>query len=272
MESRGNFEIIKNDTIDLYLKKEKSETTWISNAHYHDSIELCFYLKGKVVCHVNGMVYSMQPGEIIIIENLKVHYFELDEGSEYIALRIGKEYMKTFDSLCKVEERKVRFPERLDKVVENKEIFDVINQFCEQFEQCNNLQMHGFITLVLGTIQKHYELVKYEKKKKELELEILSYLHENINEEISLKEMAKHFGYSEKSFSRKLHGLLGQDVRSYVNGLRIKNFFELRKRFPTMSITEAAFSSGFKSMNTFYRAQARYMERYQLSKQDSFYM
>lgn len=272
MENHGKFEITKNEKKDMYLKKEKSDSTWISNAHYHDSIEFCFYLKGKVVCHVNGTAYSMKAGEIIAIENLKVHYFELDEGSEYIALRIGKEYMKTFDSIYKSEEHRVRFPEQLDKISENKEIFQLLNRFCEQFEECNKLQLHGFITLILGTIQKHYGLVKYEVGEKELEREMLSYLHENVNEEITIKEMAKHFGYSEKSFSRKLHGLIGQDVRSYVNGLRMKKFFELRKSVPSMTITEAALNSGFKSMNTFYRAHAKYMDCYQLSDNDNFYM
>ena len=41
----GRYEVMKNENSTIYLQREKSDKTWISNAHYHDSIEFCFYIK-----------------------------------------------------------------------------------------------------------------------------------------------------------------------------------------------------------------------------------
>ena len=268
----GRYEVMKNENSTIYLQREKSDKTWISNAHYHDSIEFCFYIKGRVVCHINGEACDMQEGEITVIDNLNVHYFELEKNSEYIAIRIGKDYMKDFYMLHKSDDERVSFPLRLQKSRENKEIFDVLHLFLKNFKDCNELRLMGYVNLILGTMETHYDLIHYTGKKKVLEKEILQYLHENISREITLKTMARHFGYSENAFSRKVHALIGQDLRTYLNYLRVKNALDLKRNEPSITNTAAAAASGFKSMNTFYRAYTKYMQKYQETDAESFYI
>lgn len=256
MKNDGKLEFAKNQKFNLYLQREISEKTWVSTAHYHDALELCFYIKGMVTCWVNGVAYAMQENEILFIDGNAVHYFELDKGSEYIAIRIGEEFLQVFEGLTKEHENRTGFPILLDKKEENKILFEIAECFLNDAENLNILKVHGYVNFLLGEIQRSYSCSKKENSSKDKE--ILLYIHEHICDDVSLHALAKHFGYNEKVLSRKIHSLLGQDLRNYVNYIRIAKAIELREKYPQLSVSDVAYRMGFKSMNTFYRARAKF--------------
>ena len=82
---------------------------------------------------------------------------------------------------------------------------------------------------------------------------MLAYIEKNFKEEITLELLAETFFVSKNTVSRTLHMLVGEDLRTYIARIRMRNACKLLAENKKMTVQEAAFESGFKSMNTFYR-------------------
>ena len=243
----------------LYLRLENAKENWISPAHYHDSLELCIPLKGKNKLCINGAMYDMNVGDVLFINSFEVHYFDIEKDSEYIACRIHKSILKDFFEEYKREGQEPRFPRVLTDREGNERVIALIQEWRKCFWENNLLQQRGFVNLLYGELAKIYPPQFVDVERDELGRQILGYISQNFTQEINLSGLAKQFGYSRNSISRTLHGLIGRDLRSYIGRLRVENAYRLMKNNPHLTVQVAALESGFSSMNTFYRAAAKYV-------------
>ena len=89
--------------------------------------------------------------------------------------------------------------------------------------------------------------------------EAADYIRERYAEELSLPELASHFGFNPSYFSRLFARQTGMHVFEYLNRIRIRKSCLLLKR-TSMSILEIAFSVGYNSLSHFNRYFRRIME------------
>ena len=82
--------------------------------------------------------------------------------------------------------------------------------------------------------------------------QIVSYISRHYTENISLKSIAKRFGYNEKYLSFALHKLTGINVRKLISLYRINKAKELLS-IPQKDVSEIALNCGFSAINTFNR-------------------
>lgn len=84
----------------------------------------------------------------------------------------------------------------------------------------------------------------------ELLSEILIYMKEHAVEEITIEEIAAHFGYSKYYFSREFKRMTGFSAADYLSSVKIEYAKQefLKKN---QSITDSSFASGFSSLGTF---------------------
>lgn len=85
---------------------------------------------------------------------------------------------------------------------------------------------------------------------KETMTAILTYMKKHASDEITIEEIAAHFGYSKYHFSREFKKLTGFSATDYLSSIRIeqaKQDFLKKQR----SITESSFDAGFSSLGTF---------------------
>lgn len=85
---------------------------------------------------------------------------------------------------------------------------------------------------------------------KETITDILAYMKDHASDEITIKEIAAHFGYSKYHFSREFKKLTGFSAADYLSSIKIeqaKQDFLEKKR----SITDSSFDAGFSSLGTF---------------------
>lgn len=85
---------------------------------------------------------------------------------------------------------------------------------------------------------------------------LLAYINENYAEDITLEGMAEHFGYSKYYFSRMFNAALGTSITDYVSSVRLMRALDMLRR-TGCTVSDAAFSCGFSSLPTFYRALKR---------------
>ncbi|WP_440896793.1 helix-turn-helix transcriptional regulator [Amphibacillus sp. Q70] len=91
---------------------------------------------------------------------------------------------------------------------------------------------------------------------KEIIPNILVHMKDRAFEEVTIEEIAAHFGYSKFHFSREFKKLTGFSAADYLSSLKIEHAKQellQNKR----SITDSSFDSGFSSLGTFSTAFAK---------------
>lgn len=86
----------------------------------------------------------------------------------------------------------------------------------------------------------------------------MGYVEEHFREKITLSQLANKFGYASSYFSRTFNEFAGISLREYVNRLRIVETLKLKKMNENLPWAKIASKVGYVSLNTFYRAYAKY--------------
>jgi YesN/AraC family two-component response regulator len=110
------------------------------------------------------------------------------------------------------------------------------------------------VSVLLSIIAQNNGLIESKKDAgASLIINVLTYVQKNFADDLSVKTLADKFGYSREYFSRTLNKYVKEPWSDYVNRLRVTRADALIKE-GGISVINAAFSCGFSSPNTFYRA------------------
>ena len=83
---------------------------------------------------------------------------------------------------------------------------------------------------------------------------VIDYVREHLNDDLSLDTLARVAGFSPFHFHRLFKSVTGETVNEIVVRLRLERAAALLRATPQLSITDAAFECGFKSVAVFSRA------------------
>ena len=67
--------------------------------HHHDFYEVYFFLGGKVEYRVEGRIYQLKPGDLLLISPMELHQLIVKESNsayDRFVLWIDKEYLESF--------------------------------------------------------------------------------------------------------------------------------------------------------------------------------
>jgi AraC family transcriptional regulator len=87
---------------------------------------------------------------------------------------------------------------------------------------------------------------------------VLSYIQENLAEELSLEKLSSLACFSPFHFQKIFSMYVGESPKQYIMRLRLERIAHYLKLFADISIAEAAFQCGFASSSTFIRAFKKY--------------
>ncbi|MCI0555058.1 MAG: AraC family transcriptional regulator [Anaerolineae bacterium] len=91
---------------------------------------------------------------------------------------------------------------------------------------------------------------------------VIGHVRENLNDDLSLDTLARVAGFSPFHFHRIFKSITEETVNDIVMRLRLERAAALLRSTPKLSVTDAAFESGFKSISVFSRA---FKKRYGLN-------
>lgn len=83
---------------------------------------------------------------------------------------------------------------------------------------------------------------------------VISYVRENLEADLSLEKLASVAGFSPFHFHRVFKAVTEETLNEMIGRLRLERAAALLRATPQLSITDAAFASGFNSVATFSRA------------------
>lgn len=227
----------------------RAENNYVT-AHFHRGIELAFVCGGSVRIVINGEERVLHEGEISVANGYDVHYYDGRDSSSIFVLLFGDHYKS--DSMLAGK----CFANFLTDREKNKVLFDYLG-LIPQSRPLNELLKKGIANTVLGLIVELYGLREKRTDEKYRFTEVLAYLEEHYREDITLDELSAQFGYTKNYFSTLFNRFTGTHLRNYLNDLRVEKVNKLVEDDKNITITGAVFSSGFNSLNTYYRALRR---------------
>ena len=267
MATRDEFqdEFQRDDAGSFYAEQYNSNGYYL---HFHRNMEIYGVVKGKVSVTIAGQQASLTDGQIAIIDGLENHSYEIDGEAEVFFFHIGTRYLSSLYSLYP----RKRLPYWLMDVEYNRHLYDRIREVLDAGGPVPELKRIGIACQLFSDIIEHYGMTEKSgnvESNNDVVTEIVQYIYEHYNENITLETLSKVFYISPKALSKKIKKRLNVDLRVFINDIRVQRAMQMRDdpRYKGKSLNEIAVMCGFSNMGTFYRSYERNFKLRKLDKE-----
>lgn len=237
--------------------------------HTHDFFEFVYVIEGGVYNEVDGVKYFLIPGSLVFMGFDQTHRIYTDGKVAYINILVDSNFFKmkrgsfgnVFDMLSfmslhdlKTNREKslpvIRF-EGEDKKVFDDIVFSMLNEYNAKKRYYEKILYHKFHIFLLYLIRRLDEKESATDKVNRNIAEILQYIRDNYNKNISLDMVAEKFFYNSTYLSRKLKTVLGKTFQEYLLQEKLQHAIELISD-TNMSFEEIAGEIGYADKKQFY--------------------
>lgn len=218
---------------------------WKIGANLHEYSEFLFCQKGAGVVTVNGQDIPLKEGQLAWIPPNYVHKYDFPDAQVVCAV-FSNDLIPLF---FKASAGRYFCVSAVDM-----EELSKLPELFPKLKKEDYLLVSGYLNLICAKVVAHAEFKSSKHSDGMLYQKVISYLADHYKEDISLKQIAKQFGYNEKYLSHTLHELTGIQFRQLLIFYRITDAKRMLIANPTIDITTIAMDSGFSAINSFHRA------------------
>ena len=266
--NQGYRKLVQNHEIVDYLPNS-SFRIWYNTAgakfdtHWHTAVEIEFLLKGACSITLDQQVYSMTPGDILIVPSGVVHTMEQQDGCELFVFLFELDDiidLKGFTSLMPIMSKPIYLAQQnslRDKAAA------ILNQCIHAyFNPSSFMELENYariLSLYALIGRAHFDSVKPTANtpiKHEFHLTVIQsamdYIDMHYMDDITLDDIADKVGFSKFHFSRLFKQYTNTTFHQFLSMKRIDMADRLMQS-SAASITEIAMQVGFTSIPTFNR-------------------
>ncbi len=245
-----------------------------NHPHAHKKNEIFYFISGRASYLVEGNVYKLVPGSVLIMRSGEFHkiIIEDDQPYERMALHFDTDLSQLIDDenilLTPFENRDLGIGNYFSpSEIRIAHIYDCLKSIdlSPDDAQTRRIAIMSNLFAILYEIKiafdkraKNQEL--QGKQIKQLPNEIIAYINSNIARELSLDLLSERFFISKNHLNRIFKNATGVTVWEYI---KLKRLIMARNNILAgASAISACQSSGFNDYSAFYRA---YKERFGVS-------
>ena len=245
--------------------------------HYHDFCEITYVQSGFGSYFINGSRYEVEPGDIIIFNQVEPHGWVVTERAmEVLVLTFAPEvvsepglssedeYMKPFLYLGSHFKNLISSTD--ERTADMHDIMEDIAGEARRREKGYEGMIRADIIRLMTLLIRHYEkdgkapdMSLNEKKRSMKRLEqAVYYINSHFTEAVTLEEVASLAYMSPNYFSSYFKNVTGRGFSEYLTMLRLNRVQEL---FLTTDrpVTAIAMECGFRNMSNFYRLYKKHI-------------
>ena len=242
--------------------------------HAHKRNEIFYFISGRASYLVEGNVYKLMPGSVLIIRSVEFHKIIIEDDVPYerMAIHFDTDIFSLIDNdlllLTPFEQRELGIDNYFSpndiRIGHIYECLKSIDSSPETLE-LRRLAIISNLFAILYEIKSAFdERAKTSginsKPVKSLPNEIIAYINANLSRELSLDLLSERFFISKNHLNRIFKNATGVTVWEYI---KLKRLIMARNSILGGSSAIAACqSSGFNDYSAFYRA---YKERFGVS-------
>ena len=224
--------------------------------HWHNEMEFIYVEEGKLDIDVDGNVYGVKEGQIIIVSSNVMHaYLKTDPGT---VIWVAKVFLKNILGCLDTKQRMTDIYRNtlIIKATDRMKIIfsDLIHaQYGKMNEFYSGIKVSELTIEILSnknTIKQYIPTKMVENTENIYKMQ--QFIEENLYKDITLTMVADYLGFSPAYCSKYIKKNTNLNFLDYVNSVRLREAEELLQTTETC-ITEVAYSTGFKSIQCFNR-------------------
>lgn len=227
-------------------------------SHSHNMVEVYYFLRGNARFAVEGGVYELKRGNIVVMACGQTHNLMLSDTAAYerIALLIDTQCLpKEFDMIS-------------ESIYSGNNIFELSSRQQCWFEEYVKLikvsprelrrgLSLSFASAVFSMLSTRIDKTAAREIENSAVKSVVDFINRHLSEELSLDIIARALYSNKASLNRKFSAIMGCSIWEYILRRRV---FSARQRLNISgSITDAFEHSGFKDYSNFYRAYKKYV-------------
>jgi len=236
-----------------------------TGAHLHDAVELLYIRQGSYTAYLDGVEYSLFPGDLILFRANTIHYVLAggEPENSYYVMKLrpavllelspnGADYAMGF-TLKKPEQQCLWTREALE---ENHKILSVLQTLTEEYHSRNyaadaaiRLKLTELLLLLLRADPATHPDRPADPAAGQIYRSTV-YVREHYGEDFSEKELSAQLGMSYSYFSRSFRRVTGMSFRQYLNAVRVGQAEQLLLT-TDKSVTEVASLCGYNQVSYF---------------------
>lgn len=227
--------------------------------HSHDHLEMAFVMSGAGKYHIEGQIYDIKGGDLLIFNPGVKHQALLDEDSEIPTT----EFFVGFSDIqlkC-LEKNFIPLPEPGNILHTTGELRQKLFKICSSMEAENALGSQGrYFVLKAYLMQMLVYVIRAQSKpvemsggcsfesinKKYVVEQIVNYFEDHYNEKISLDRIAENMYLSTFYISKIFKSETGEAPIRHLINIRLEKAKEVLEQNPSLSIKEVAALVGYE--------------------------
>ena len=243
--------LIERNTL-FHIEKDIGYIT-PNDDHFHNHYEFNYYKKGNSIYIINNEMYNIEAGDVVILPPNTLHKSIQQDNSkrEKTIFYLDRKFLSTFlDSRMSLP-----FKPTIYHVSDNKRIEEIFEELYNEFNgQKHRVYLEVLVSELIVLLQRTKEKTSpIRNESSNLITDVLKYIKEYYNTDITLKNTAEHFYINQSYLSRIFKEQTGFSFCEYITKLRVKEANKLLT-LTDKPITEIAFICGFNSSNSFCKA------------------
>ena len=212
-------------------------------------------MSGTAKYFVEGNIYKLKPGDILIIKKAEAHSLLISSKVPYERIVVN------FNQEALLED----YPHEAILFLDNKPLGKNNRYTATKFSDmrwlyyleiiCSSQDYYEkrlYLTILLRELKKHYHEICENSIKADSTSDIIEYINRHLTEELSLDSICENFYISKSQLNRKFRRITGSTVWEYILTKRLLLAKELIQNGEHP--TTAYIKSGFNDYCTFFRA------------------
>ncbi len=228
-------------------------------AHWHEHIELLYFLSGEYLVSCGEKDYPVHGDELIIINSNERHSAKCHTAGEYICMHISPQFF------ADVEFDDFVFYSHISEDDFIKDCFENMLKLQQENGIAYDMRIKSVAYALMAHLVSNYRVSIAEKVGQAHSHnrlfrinDIFFYISSNYMLELSTAELAEHFHLTEQYFCRMFKKATGMTPINYINRYRAEKAAVFLKN-TDQSITDIAFCVGFDDPNYFSRTFKKHM-------------
>lgn len=246
-----------------------------NDLHWHEELQFTLVTSGQVTIQINGNDYMLHEGEAIFINKGLLHVTtKIADDGKYVSFNFPEKllcffndsrmehdyvqpYTNVFEFPVMVIKKNIDWQMDILRTLEHlKQTYDRTKYFAWEYETACMITHIWFMLINHVTLPKdksHNKALIQQQERIQL---LLSYIHQNYSEDISLANIAKAANISIAECGRCFSKIVHTTPYNYLIEYRIKRSKELLDT-TNLTVTEIATRVGFNHVNHFIQSFKR---------------
>lgn len=222
--------------------------------HWHSSIEVLYFYKGAGEVTIDGIVYTIAPGDIYVINQNQLHSFHGTPFMEYHCILIDENFLiQNAVDVANIQFETLIRSEKVRELYLN--IVDELNASLDYSAAGVRSETLRFIT----HIARYYSVATgaYISSPNTSLQHALNYINAHFVEKINIEDIVEEINLSRYHFFRIFKQAVGMTPMQYINTMRCNKAKQLlnKKKY---SINEIAVECGFENASYFSKTFKKY--------------